>query len=223
MVITQLYKAEKQPDAVENCTHHQFGKCYSQKTLAAFLLICLWIHFSCLALFTYSWNLLGERFHFATVCLLSKTANKCTWSLTSVFKFIIPRYSVSGVTQKALKRLNRSEQEPDSMPVILCWCCFDIVWMLVKTNHLGLIEKLINRQGETKRKPMHAAFVCILNSALIWNVPAVHCAQKTAAFPKPDPGICAEHRGIGALQAPGPWGMTGGLWEEAYGQEWRWV
>lgn len=74
--------------------------------------------------------------------------------LTSVFKSIIPLgYSASGVTQKALKRLNRSEQEPDSMPVILCQCCFDIVWTLVETNHLGLIEKLVNRQGGTKRNP----------------------------------------------------------------------
>lgn len=85
---------------------------------------------------------------------LPKTVNKCTRILTSVFKSIIPLgYSASGVTQKALKRLNRSEQEPDSMPVILCQCCFDIVWMLVETNHLGLIEKLVNGQGETKRNP----------------------------------------------------------------------
>ncbi len=64
--------------------------------------------------------------------------------------------------------------------------------MLVETNRLGLIERLINRQGETKKKPMLAAFVLTLNSTLIWNVPAVHCTQKIAAFPKPDPGICAE-------------------------------
>lgn len=101
-------------------------------------------------------------------------------------------YSVSDVTHKALKRLNRSEQEPDTVPVILCQCCFDIVWMLVEPNHLGLIEKLINRQRERKKKPTLAAFVATLHSALIWNVPAVHCTQKTAAFPKPDPGICAE-------------------------------
>lgn len=113
----------------------------------------------------------------------------------------------------------RTEQEPDAVPVIQCQCCFDIVWLLVETNHLGLIEKLINRQGETKKKPMLAAFVLTLNSALIWNVPAVHCTQKTAAFPKPDPGICAEWRGTGEVQAPGPWGTAGGPWEEADGQE----
>lgn len=101
-------------------------------------------------------------------------------------------YSVSDVARKALKRLNRSEQEPDTVPVILCQGCFDIVWMLVEPNHLGLIEKLINRQRERKKKPTLAAFVATLHSALIWNVPAVHCTQKTAAFPKPDPGICAE-------------------------------
>lgn len=131
-------------------------------------------------------------------------------------------YLVSGVAQKALKRLNRSEQEPDTVPVILFQCCFDIVWMLVETNCLGcLIEKLINRQGETKRKPTLAVFLLTLNSAPIWNVPAVNCTQKTAAFPIPGPGICAERRGTGEVQAPGPWGMTGGPWEEADGQERR--
>lgn len=85
---------------------------------------------------------------------LSKTVNKCTWILTSVFKSIIPlSCSVSGVTQKALKRLNRSEQEPDSMPVILCQCSLDIAQMLVEANRLGLIEKLVNRQGGTKANP----------------------------------------------------------------------
>lgn len=136
----------------------------------------------------------------ATVCIFSKfyiihcchcTAlikyftDKCTWILTSVFKFIITfSHSVSGLTWKALKRLNRSEQELDTMPPILCQCCYDIVFMLVETNHLGLIEKLINRQGETKRKPVLAAFVLTLNSALIWNVPAVHCTQKMCFPPQ---------------------------------------
>lgn len=84
---------------------------------------------------------------------LSKTVNKCT-CVTSIFKSIIlVGYSASGVTQKALKKRNRSEQEPDSMRVILWQCCFDIVWMLVEANHLGLIEKLVNRKGETKRNP----------------------------------------------------------------------
>lgn len=84
---------------------------------------------------------------------LSKIVNKCT-CVTSIFKSIIPlSYSACGVTQKALKKLNRSEQEPDSMRVILCQCCFDIVWMLVEANHLGLIEKLVNRKGETKKNP----------------------------------------------------------------------
>lgn len=79
--------------------------------------------------------------------------DKCT-CVTSISKYVIPLgYSASGVTQKALKRLNGSEQEPDSMCVILCQCCFDIVWVLVETNHLGLIEKLVNRKGETKRNP----------------------------------------------------------------------
>lgn len=136
--------------------------------------------------------------YFAKICMEQLFANlpdftsfilpffftyKCTWILTSVFKStILLSYSVPGVTQKALKRLNRFEQEPDTVPVILCQCCFDIVWMLVEPNRLGLIEKLINRQGETKKKPMLAVFVPTLNSALIWNVPAVHCTQKNCCL-----------------------------------------
>lgn len=46
-----------------------------------------------------------------------------------------------------MKRLNRPKQEADTAPTFPCQCCYDIVWMLVETNHLGLIEKLINRQG----------------------------------------------------------------------------
>lgn len=79
--------------------------------------------------------------------------------------------------------------------------------MHVKTNQLGPIEKLINRQGWTNRKTVLAAFVLALDSAVIWNVPAVHCTQKTAAFPKPDPGIAlsgneAQAPGV-LLKAPG--------------------
>lgn len=44
--------------------------------------------------------------------------------------------------------------------------------------------------------------------------------QKPAVFPKPGPGICAEKRRTGAVQAPGPWGMSGGPWEEGDGQDW---
>ena len=117
------------------------------------------------------------------MAVIKDFTDKCSWILTSVFESIIPlSHSVSGVTWKALKRLNRSEQDGDTVPAILCQCCYDIVWMLVETNHLGLIEKLINRQGETKRKPMLAAFVLTLNSALIWNVPAVHCTQKNCCL-----------------------------------------
>lgn len=86
---------------------------------------------------------------------------KCTQILTLVFKSImLLSYSVSDVTHKALKRLNRSEQEPDTVPVILCQCCFDIVWMLVEPNHLGLIEKLVNRQRERKKEETHACCLC---------------------------------------------------------------
>lgn len=70
---------------------------------------------------------------------------------------------------------------------------------------------------------MLAAFVLTLNSAVIWNVPAVHCIQKTAVYPKPDPGICAEQRGTREAQAPGPWGKAVGPWEETDGQERRGV
>lgn len=90
--------------------------------------------------------------------------------------------------------------------------------MHVKTNQLGPIEKLINRQGWTNRKTVLAAFVLALDSAVIWNVPAVHCTQKTAAFPKPDPGIALSGN---EAQAPGPWGTAEGPWEETDGQEWR--
>lgn len=72
-------------------------------------------------------------------------------------------------------------------------------------------------------KPTLAAFVLTLNSAVIWNVPAVHCTQKTAAVPKPDPGICTEGRRTGEAQAPGPRGLTWIPWEETDGQEWRGV
>lgn len=44
--------------------------------------------------------------------------------------------------------------------------------------------------------------------------------KKTAAFTKPGPGICAEQRGTGAVQAPGPWDTSGGPWEEGDGQDW---
>lgn len=54
--------------------------------------------------------------------------DKCT-CVTSIFKSVIPLgYSASGVTQKALKRLNRSEQEPACVlfsaraVLILCGC-----------------------------------------------------------------------------------------------------
>lgn len=156
--------------------------------------------------------------HCATVCkclfffchcvaVIKDFTDKCSWILTSVFESIIPlSHSVSGVTWKALKRLNRSEQEADTVPAILCQCCYDIVWMLVETNHLGLIEKLINRQGETKRKPMLAAFVLTLNSALIWNVPAVHCTQKKLLpFPNLILAFALSEEGLGKCrpQAPG--------------------
>lgn len=54
--------------------------------------------------------------------------------------------------------------------------------MHVKTNQLGPIEKLINRQGWTNRKSVLAAFVLALDSAVIWNVPAVHCTQKNCCL-----------------------------------------
>lgn len=82
------------------------------------------------------------------MALIKDFTDKCTWILTSVFKSIISvsPFSVWCYTE-ALKRLNRSKQEPDTVPAIHCQCCYDIVWMLVETNHLGLIEKLINRQA----------------------------------------------------------------------------
>lgn len=55
----------------------------------------------------------------------------------------------------------------------------------------------------------------------MYQLSTVH--KKTAAFPKPDPGICAEWRETGEAQAPGPWGTATGPWEEADGQEWRGV
>lgn len=119
--------------------------------------VCLWNY----RMFTYphindiSTRQCQQMYQFMNIehSVLLLTVNKCT-CVTSIFKSIIPLgYSASGVTQKALKKLNRSEQEPDSMHVILCQCWFDIVWMLVEANHLGLIEKLVNRKGETKRNP----------------------------------------------------------------------
>lgn len=127
----------------------------SEDNVSIFFSIYLWMDTFCYCRASFSWNMCRQTFKLLpSYTSLSKTVNKCAWILTSVFKSIIPlSYSASGVTQKALKRLNRSEQEPDRMAVILCQCCFDIVRTLVETNHLGLIEKLINRQRGTKRNP----------------------------------------------------------------------
>lgn len=68
----------------------------------------------------------------------------------------------------------------------VCQCCYDIVRMLVDTNPLGLIESSsIDRDRQKRRLPMPFAFVFILNSAVIWNVPAVYCIQKLLPFPIP--------------------------------------
>lgn len=58
-------------------------------------------------------------------------------------------------------------------------CCYHIEWILVKTNHLGLSEYLINK----KKKEKADACLPTLNSAAIWNVPAVDCIQKLLPSP----------------------------------------
>lgn len=111
-----------------------------------------------------------------------------------------------------LNRQNTSKQESGTAFVIPCQYCNDPRWMVVETNQLGLIEKLINRHGQTKSQPLLAAFVLILNSAVIWNVPAVHCTQNIAAFPKPTFGICSKWRGAGEARLRAFWGDLGAPW-----------
>lgn len=95
-------------------------------------------------------------------------------------------------------------------------CCYHIEWILVKTNHLGLSEYLINK----KKKEKADACLPTLNSAAIWNVPAVDCIQKLLPSPNLiDPGICTAREGTGEAQALGPWGKTSGPWDDDDGQE----
>lgn len=118
--------------------NRSFISCVSGKACSAFFCQNMSV---CKSLFTCS-----SLCHYTAV--IKDFPDKCSWILTSVFKSVIPVSPFSiWCNTGALKRLNRSKQEPDTQPTILCQCCYDIVWMLVETNHLGLIEKLINRRA----------------------------------------------------------------------------
>lgn len=152
-------KLETQHDATGNCSRRLWS-CSSlhindiiSGQCQYIFSILLWIDTFCYCRASCSWNMCRQTFNpLPSYTSLSKTVNKCTWILTSVFKSIILlSYSASGVTQKALKRLNRSEQEPDSMPAILCQCGFEIVWTLVETNRLAwLRSSSIGKEGQRR-------------------------------------------------------------------------
>lgn len=151
-------------------------------------------------------------------------SDKCTWIWTSIFKHIIPVSPLSvWCNTETLKRLDRSKWEPDTLPAFLCQSCYDIVWMLVETNHLGLMRS--SSIGKHRQRGSQCLFCLCIHIKFSCYLECTSCPlyTKTAAFPKPDPGICAEWRGTREAQTAGPRDATEGSWEETDGQEWRGV
>lgn len=97
------------------------------------------------------------------------------------------------------------------LPVLL-WYCVNACRH--KSSSIG--------RGRQKKEAAHAFCFCThFKFSCYLECTSCPLYTKTAAFPKPDPGICTEWRGAVEVQASNPWGTTGSPWEGCDGQEWK--